>query len=179
MDNSMKKEQYFNYLGSLVFVSLILLFLFSLVFISRFALDDTGVLQDYVQSTKTLLDDIDEVQKEVESFNSNISRVDLKNIEIFDSSYGVIDSSYLNIKNTGAFFTLKFDHPIIEFNNYYLLDVDDNFTYFKGQRIIYGGNEGIIVEINDNTLEIYDLDTARINPVTKEGVLGVVIYEAN
>jgi hypothetical protein len=179
MDIYMKKEQLFNYLGSLVFVSLILLFLFSLVFISRIALDDSSGLQSYVESTKTLLDDIDKVQKEVESINSTSTRIDLKNIEVFDNTYGVTDSSYLNIADTGAFFTLKFGYPIIEYAQYYVLDVDSAFNYSKGQRVVYLMSEGIVVENNIDSLEIYNLNTARITTIQKSDVMGVVIYETN
>lgn len=175
----MKKEQVFNYIGSLVFVSIILLFLFSLVFISRFALDDTSGLQEYVESTKILLEEIDEVQQQVSNTSSNPTRIDLKNLNVFDSSYDIIDGSYKNIRDEGAFFTIKFNSTITENEKYFILEVDKEFDYVKGQRIIYLNNEGIVLENEENSLEVYDLETARIGTINKQDIEGVIIYEKN
>ena len=178
MNTTMKKEQVFNYIGSLVFISVILLFLFSLVFISRFALNDTGGLQEYVVSTKTLLEDIDEVQKEVRNETSP-TRIDLKNFHVFDESYGVEDISYLNNKDKESFFTLRFNSTIKETEKYYILEIDEDYEFIKGQRILFLENEGIVLENEENTIEVYNIETTRITTIKKEEIGGVIIYEKN
>jgi hypothetical protein len=57
--------------------------------------------------------------------------------------------------------------------------VDSSFNYSKGQRIVYLLSEGIVVEDNGDTLDIYNLNTARISTILKTDIMGVVVYETS
>ena len=176
----MKKKFLVNYLGSISFVLIILLFLVSIVLISRFALSEGGSFGDYVASTKDLLENIDEVEKEVVNIEKNVTRVPLSNINVFNgANYGVNGTSFLNLENGNSFFTLKFDYQIIDTQKYYLLNTTNGFQFKKGQKIIFENGEGIFLNDYGNAVEIYDLENSKITNIDRKKVLGVVIYEKN
>ncbi len=180
----MKRDFFVNYLGSLAFISIILLFLFSLLFISRFTLDEGGDLHNYVSSTKTLLDDIDEVEKNVNSINGSVSnRFSLYDVKLVGSDFGVLSESYINSNVGDSFFTLKFNYSILEFENYYIIDIDENFDFKNGQVVLFEEldndlvYEAIVLSDETNYIEAYNVGESKIENVLKKTILGVVIYE--
>ena len=175
------KERLLNYAFSLGFVVIILLFLISIVLISRFVLEDASPIGEHVNTTRTLLDDIEEVERSVE-ISKELRSYDNFNIEQLKCNHyeqEVSDISYLNIHDNKSIISLVFDSPINVINNsYYIkvndanrLDVGDNIIIQKNGNIYYGQ----IFNINDEGFKVINFENKGKMDIQFENILGKII----
>jgi len=119
-----KKEQFVNYLLSIGFIFLVVLFLSSMIFISRFVLSTAEApINQHIQITKNILDDIKEVKpSKNESYGGHLSkesylRVNYKNFNL-EKPY------FININKNKSIFTFRINGEIKNDNNIYYKKVD-------------------------------------------------------
>ena len=98
-----QRDTLMSYLVTLGFVIFLLLFLSSLVFLSRFVFSEDSQIGSYVNSTQNLLREVEQVQEEV--FRENLTQ---NNSYIkFPKNTQVEDMSALEIKDGKSFVTFK------------------------------------------------------------------------
>jgi hypothetical protein len=168
-----KKEKVLNYFLSIGFILFLTIFLSLIVIMSRFVLSGVTPIGAHVQSTQTLLEDIEQVQK-VASLNvADSSNTTIGRTGVFESysSFNELDIeiskiSYFNSEEDNSVISITFDGKVGSSDGVYYLEksvgelVKGDFIAFKVNGILKTGkflilNNGLIhVSSDDDILKI-------------------------
>ncbi len=161
-----------SYLVTLGFIIFILLFLSSLVFLSRLVLSQDSEFGTYVSSTQDLLKEIDRVQREV----NNVSLEKNDQYLEFPSSLEVLDFSSLGVSGK-SYITFTLNRPTFIHNStlYYVPNSTRDFD--DGDQLLLFSNESSYVMKRDSTLLFYNRDEKMFAQGKFEDIRGVVLYE--
>ncbi len=168
-----KKEKMLNYFLSIGFILFLTIFLSLIVIMSRFVLSGVTPIGAHVQSTQTLLEDIEQVKKAaslnaLDSSNSTISRT---GVHESYSSFNELDIeisqvSYFNSEEDNSVISVTFDGKVGSKDGVYYLEKTVNelkkgdFVAFKVNGILKTGkflilnNDLIHVSSEDDILKI-------------------------
>jgi hypothetical protein len=175
-----KNTNLFNYTLSIGFILLVMIFLISLVGISRSVLSDSETIRDHVQTTQDLLEDITEVELTVEE-NEKINGFNLGKNNIINYKQNILDISYININENKSIITLILDSELKEYNNVYYLKYKNLYEINKTDQIIYSLDNqiffGKVLEIELNILKVLNFETKEIDKITFDKVLGKIIVK--
>lgn len=175
-----KKESILNYFLILGFILVLVIFLSSIVLISRFVLSDVTPLGKHVQNTKDLLQDINEVEASTQQ-NENSSDITLNYDEIFirknHKIAEITNIARVNVNENKTIITMFIKAEVQNIDNIYFEIVKDPSSLTKGDMLIYGidKKEGSFVSIEDDLLIIYDFKNKRIEKISRDDFIGKII----
>lgn len=177
----MKKnnEKLVNYFLTVGFVIILLIILVSLLMISRFVLSEDSNLQRHVLSTKTLLEDIEEVEKNTrinETQESNNEEILIKE-EVF-SNFDILDYDFRKIGDKTVF-VLHLNNTISQTNDYIILNITNiNQSHINSKIIYENAKTAVITQIKeDNEIEIYDINQEELKLIKKENINGLILFK--
>jgi hypothetical protein len=173
-----------NYTLTVGFIFIIVIFISLLILISRYVLIDTSV-QNHVELTKNILDNINEVEKNLNQTN-NTQTI---NLEDFNPDYKVINLSqkfidgwsYFNSKENSSYFTFKFNKPIYNISDYFYI-LDFNFSsYKKGDPILFMYSQrptfGYFISFENNMkIYVYNPKIKSVIVINNRRFIGRVIF---
>jgi len=183
------KDKLLNYTLSVGFILLIVIFITSIILISRYVLADENALQQHVVSTKNLLDDIEKVEKTFE--NAEIIEVSSTNFNqknTINYQKNIIEHSYLNIKENTSIISFKLNKEIKEINNILYLEYENLNEINEDEMILYNMNQkGIILELenNENSINktnyiiVFNFEKQDTEKINFENILGKIILDNN
>lgn len=171
-----QNDKIMSYLVTLGFIIFILLFLSSLVFLSRLVLSQDSQLGSYVSSTQDLLKEIDRVQREV--LDVNITR---NNTYIsFPNNVSVNDMSSITTRSGKSYITFTLDRPtfiensMLFFEPLNINEIDDGNLVLLESGIkgyaLYSGEESY-------DFSFYLLENRTFIQGDFETIRGVLLYE--
>lgn len=172
-------EKFFNYLLSLGFISLLLIILSSLLLISSMVLSNDTSIGKHVIGTRTLLEDIHEVQ-EVSLGISNSSEgvsVDFESlVEAKKLGVGVDEVVNLNINENKSILTLVVPSEISNKDNIYYELLKNNSVLKKGDLIVYGDDKKLasFILMDEEKILVNDFDESEIFSVSLDEKIGKV-----
>lgn len=174
-------EKIFNYMLTIGFVLLLVIFMVSLIGISRFVLADTSNFRQHVIDTSNLLQDIDEVERNtrlLENESQNLIDENLISFKLSQKSYNIVDYSFAELNENKSVLVLHIDSEIFENNNHIGIIPNSLENLSVHDVIMYNGSKvGSIVKINENTFEIFDFDGENIVSIFKEEVEGLILFK--
>jgi len=176
------KKQLVEYFLTIFFVLFLVGFFTLLITISQYVDKNSNTdLTEHIQTTKQLLENVDEVQKKVE--NKEQIKIETIDKNIINSKDNLINVMYINLesKNQGIL-SLVFDKKIeIIENIYYMkykniteIQIDDLVVFKKNKRVTYGK----YFRGSDGEFGIY-MDDKDIEFVTEDEIIGKYILEFN
>lgn len=176
-----KNVRIINYLLSIGLILLVMVFIISLMTISRFVLSDVTPVGIHVLNTKNLLQDINDVEKAA-SISSNLTSK-LKGDSFNFIGFNVTDIAYVNVNKNKSIVTMFFDREIGNIGNVYYVKIKNPDIIQKGEILIYE-NEGIqigeFVAITDGKeLIVNNLEDDRVEQILGINLIGSVFYKAN
>ena len=179
-----KKEKMLNYFLSIGFILFLTLFLSLIVLMSRVVLSDVTQIGAHVQSTQSLLEDIEQVQKAAtfniaDNSNSTLSRA---RVTERYSSFNELDVeisqvSYFNSKKDNSVISLTFKGNVGEEDGVYYLEktvsqlVKGDFVAFRVNGILKTGKYLIF---NNDLIHISSSDD--IVKINENQLLGKIFY---
>lgn len=181
----MKTEtKLFNYILSIAFIVFIVLILGSLIFIGRYVLSEENVVGDYVTSTKSLLDDVNEVDVPIDEVFS-CTNVDQRNIERFKfNSFedSITGFSVLNVNKDKGIISFVFDSQIEQFGDLYYIVLKDETRLEEGFDVVYvteenGFDYGRVFSIENGGCKIFNAESKEVVNVAREDILGKVLFK--
>lgn len=174
-----------NYFLTICFILLIVVFVISLIAMSKLVLTGIDPIQRHVADTQTLLDDIQEVEKvTTDKLNTTFDASFLDESEYFEFNYkgfGVTDISYRNVNQNKSIVTFFFDKSIGEIEGYYYVIVQNLSSLAQGDQLIYLSPEGTetgkyISHEEDGTIILGKTTSSQLRQVPKEWLLGKVFF---
>lgn len=176
-----KKDKLFNYTLSVAFILLIVIFLTSIISISRYVLSDGNAIQEHVVTTKNLLEDIERVEKSVETQeNTEIKTVTSvsRNKKISNYDNNIIQTNYLNVNENKSILTFTLNKEIIELNGIYFTNYANKNEIEKSDIILYNVKEqGSVLTKNDEKIKVFNFETSETEDIEFGNILGKIIYE--
>jgi len=177
-----KKKLLINYLFSIGFIFLIVIFLSSIVFISRTVLSNAQEpISDHVKNTQNILEDILEVESITKSSAQNSSNYINNNNKFLNSnstSLKIFDEAYINVDENKSIFTFFIDGEIVKLNNSYYKKLKNFSKLLTKDTIAYNSNEiGNILEIKNEKLKVLNSNTHKIDSINSNDILGIVFLE--
>ena len=186
------KEDLFNYVLTIAFVLLILIFLVFIVQISRYVFSDVGQIKDHVVLTHDLLEDIGDVEVAVLSKDSNLdlandldnvnNNINLSLINFVSFQKDLTGAAYINMNENKAVLSLVFSSEVSQIDGIYYLKIKNLSSIDKGDKILYKINElksvfGVarVFVVHDNSLEVFDIQTKELISIDADKLLGKVI----
>ncbi len=189
----MKKtnENIFNYTLSIGFVFLIVVFLISLIGITKYSLSNENPVKEHVTSTKSLIDDINEVEKSVvkKEDESKTEEVKTEPGDFFITNFDdeIADLSYLNmIKQQKGLVTFVFNSSIGVYENIYYVSLSDKYSIDKKDIIIYHVDDLVKVGkvfdvqfIEDEGFYKYKVidEVNHVDEIRKSNIFGLVLFK--
>lgn len=175
-----KKDKLLNYTLSVGFILLIVIFLTSIISISRYVLSDGNAIQEHVVTTKNLLEDIERVEKSVETQeNTEIQTITTsKNKKIANYEKNIKQISYLNINENKSILTFTLNKEIKELNNINYIEYENQSFIEKNDVILYNVKEkGVILTNNQEELKVFNFESSETEEIEFGNILGKIIYE--
>lgn len=173
-------ERYLNYLFTLGFILLIVIFIVSIVLISRVVLSEKTTIGEHVKNTQLLLEDISQVEK---NYNNTFTQSPNRFLKLELSDLNVTDISYYTINENKSILTLILDSPIDKINNIYFIKIKDFNKVKNNEILVYNFNENIkfarFIGLENNLYIFSDLNNEKIEKVDKSQILGRLIYSKN
>lgn len=173
-------ERYLNYLFTLGFILLIVIFIVSIVLISRVVLSEETTIGEHVKSTQLLLEDINQVEK---SHNDTLAQSANNFLRLDLSDLNVTGISHYTINENKSILTLMLDSPIDKIDNTYFVKIKDFSKIKNNEVLVYNFNEeikfGRFIGLEDNLYIFSDLNNEKIEKVDKPQILGRLIYSKN
>lgn len=176
-------QKLFNYALSIGFIVLIVVFIFSLVVISRAVLSDTNPIRDYVENTRSLLDDVSDVEVQIDDVEGvQIDDRDLLRLKFNNYQENILEVADLNINENKSILTVVLNSKIGVRNNVYYLIVKNSSELNKGYEVVYediGGNLefGKVFSVSGNDLKILNVDSKEILTINVNDILGKVLLK--
>jgi len=174
------KDKLLNYTLSVGFILIIVLFLTSIILISRYVLADENAFQQHVVTTKNLLDDIEKVEKSVENAEevefSQVSSIDKKKTHNYENN--IVEHSYLNIKNDTSIISFKLNKNIKEVNNVLYLEYKNSSEIEANEIILYNLNQKGIVLSKNESVTIFNIQKQDTEKIKFENILGKIVLDS-
>lgn len=173
----------FNYILSIGFILLIVLFLISLIGISRSVLSGSLIVKEHVHNTQNLLQDISEVEKSVEenTKTEDTAQITSENIKTSNFKNNILDASYTNINENKSVITFILNSEISQENNTYYLKYKNQTEIEKNDIILYYDKDefktGKITTIAEQSLKVININTMHMEEITTTNILGKIITE--
>lgn len=174
--NKKKDEGYLNYLLTLGFILLIVIFIVSIVLISRIVFTDSTSIGEHVINTKDLLEDISDVKQ---PSNNTLNIEDLNIVKYNDLE--ISDISFHNINENKSVLTVFLNNEIETNEGYYYMKIKNIENLKKGANLVYYNTNGdfidcaFFVDFNKENL-ILTKDDEKIIDIEKDKILGKFIY---
>lgn len=174
------RKNMMNYILSIGFIFITVLFLTALFGITRFVLADADSVQSHVISTRDLLEDIERVEQAAQKVNETPVLIPRTFIDL-NSSYASLNSSSLrNVANSKGVAAFKFNQPLLQEGDLYYFAVSDIDKLSKGQLVLYSNSleEGLFVSFEEDDLEVYLylVTEDRYVRVPQSEIRGVVFF---
>lgn len=173
-----KQSRLVNYTLSMGLIILILLFLIALVQISRYVLEDTSPVVGHVTSTRDLLSNIEAVEKNVEESRilDNVNFNNLRCTDHLEADIKRIDT--YNMPDGTGIVTYILKDRVQRFNDTYYLEVNSLDDLKIGEHIVFRRskfNEGVIYDIEEETIKVVNFDTKNSYEISIKDVIGKVV----
>lgn len=177
-----KNVMLLNYVLSIGLIILVVIFLVSLITISRFVLSDVTPLGAHVINTKSLLEGINEVERTALLTNSTDSSQH-NYLQLNDIGFQVTDISYLNVNKNKSIVTMFFDSPIGSINDQvYYVEVKTVDSLIKNELLIFedvNTRFGKFVSVNDDgDLVVVNVETQKVDEINPSKLVGRIFYIA-
>lgn len=178
------KDRLLSYTLSVGFVVLILIFLILLITISRFVFEGTNTITDHVTETKTILDNIQEVERSVDSTDS--AKIDTIKLDVLENNYekDIQDVSYMNIKDKTSIISLAFNSTIgVTDTGIYYLKLENISGLEQGEKIVFKSDSqirtGYVFTVKDDysLINIVNFDQKERLDINYSDVIGKVVLE--
>ena len=170
-----KKDRYINYILTLAFIFLIVLFLVSIVLISRVVFSDDTSIGAHLQETQDLIKDANEVKNSNQTFENHIDSIIYSD---YINNSLINETAIFDLNNNRSILTYVFDSKINKENGYIYLDIK-NLSNINNKEIILFKYEnkyelGLILEYDPKTqiANMKDLKKHQILDISKENILG-------
>ena len=166
---------------SMGFIFIIILFLTSIIIISRYVLSDENALQKHVVTTRNLLDDIEKVEKQVniqEDINIQENIDYLNDYETINFKNKVSEYSYLNIGGNNSIISFKLNKKIYKIDNVLYIKYINPQEIEEGDIIAFNlEDKGIIIDSSDDMISVFNIKTQDVQTVSYGNILGKIIYD--
>lgn len=178
----MKKKEYFvNYILTICFILLVVLFLISMIGISRVTLNESPQVRDHVGNAKELLDQIENNHNEIDSLSQ--TGIGSFGNGIYSPSFSIEDVSHLNIREDRAFITFRIDSQIKQEKNIYYVEIKDFKELSQGDLILLSDQETFekaeFLSLEEDHILAYDKQNNKIEQIDFENIKGVIVYIKN
>lgn len=171
-----------NYLLTISLVLLVIIFVVTLMSISRFVLSDFNPIGEHVMQTQNLLNEVGDVQEAV-----NSSKIVLNNDAYLSLSYKgfqATEIAYINVNSTRSIVTMFFNTEVGSINEeIYYFRINDSSNLNTGEILVFendGVRLGEFVSLNDEgEVLIIDSYDQKVLEVPINSVFGRVFYTGN
>lgn len=174
-----KEDKYLNYLFTLGFILLIVIFIVSIILISRVVLSEDTQLGEHVKSTKTLLEDIiqvDDIKNQTYLEKSDIFKLDF-------SELNVTDIAFRNVNENKSILTVFLTSEIVKENEIYYIKIKDINSLQNNNLIAYKSDGNIYIGkfrgIEDEEHVFIESELNLAGKIENSQILGLVIYKKN
>jgi len=174
------KENFLNYILSMGFIILIIIFLSSIVFISRYVLSNSdNVIENHVKITQIFLDDIKEVESITKSDNLSLNS-NIENIDFFKVNYNdfiVSKPHIINLKDNTSIFTFYINGEIGNVDNTYYKKIKNLSVIDKKDIILYEESRvGIVLEVKHEEVKVLNEKNNIVEVTSFDKILGKVFF---
>lgn len=177
---SKSNEKFFNYLLTIGFILILVIFSVSLIGISRMVLSDESNFQQHVITTTTLLQDIEEVEKTTrnqENQTQVLIEEELIKEKLEQNSFNITDYSFTNLEDKTVL-VLYLDSKIFQIDKYIIVEITSVDNLSVNDKIIYFSDEvGSVVDIEKDYIRIYSFERKIIEEVPKNEIRGLILFE--
>lgn len=176
-----KDERYLNYLFTLGFILLIVIFIVSIVLISRVVLSDQSSISEHVKSTQSLLDNINDVESLKNHTDESSSAVTFLRLNL--AGLNVTDISYYNVNENKSILTMFLTSQIENVGDVYYMKIKNFSTIQKNEVLVYNFNDeiryGKFLDIDENLYIFNEINNDKVEKTDKSQILGRLIYDKN
>ena len=172
-----------NYFLTICFILLIIVFIISLIAMSKLVLTQIEPIQKHVADTRNLLEDIHEVEKATTNKTNleDISKFGKKNYFEFNyKGFNVTSLSFNNVNKNKSIVTFFINKPIGESEGIYYIAIDNLDELANGDTIVYlsdlGTQTGRFISFQEGKLLVEESENTQITQIPKEWFLGKVFY---
>lgn len=175
-----KNMKLINYFLSIGLTLLVVIFLISIITISRFVFSDVTPIGEHVINTKILLDDVNEVQKSKEE-GVNVSLTADDFLRVSHLSLNITDFAYINVNEDKSIVTMFIDSEIgnIENTTYYV-KIKDYGTLQRGEPVVYVGDwyrTAEFLSIRGTNAIVIDYEDDALVEIKVDDLVGRVLYQ--
>lgn len=176
------QEKVIRYLLTIGFTLFIFIVLFLFLIVSRLVLSDTTLFGEHVKTTKTLLENIDKVEKAATqdpNLEQNYTYKQNNAFLRFNYVYvNVTDISYRNFNENRSVITLIVDKNIYStFDGIYYFKIENISSIEKGEILVYNSIEpkvGEFLEFEESVAVIANSESKSIEKINLEDIMGRV-----
>lgn len=174
-------EKLNNYFLNIGFVLLLVIFLVSLIGISRVVLSDNSNFQQHVISTSSLLQDIEEVEKNTKLLENQTQKLINRNLityKLESNSFDITDFSFKKINENKSLLVIHTKEEIFQIDNFIGIKPNNLSNLQVNDVVIYFENQiGAIIEFKEEKVEIFNFEKEIIESIQKEEILGLILFE--
>jgi len=166
-----KNQQFVNYLLTIGFIFLVVLFLTSIVFISRGVLSNPQFINSSVKDLKpNILENINEVETLTKITKNNtlnlpLNKVDFDFFKIQSNDFSLNDSFFLNINKNKSIISFRINGEIGSIGNrIFYKKIKNSSNILKKDIVVYSKSRiGQVLSVNkDLEIKVLNLDTNKI-----------------
>ena len=179
-----QKKRLLNYFLSMAVILLVVVFLLSLVSISRYVMDDSALLSSHVNDTKNLLENVDEVSKAAERQERDNRTLITKEgafLRLQYKGFNVTDVAYKNVHENKSIFTVIMDESIEERDGIYYVGISNYSRMAKGDVVAYEEDGEVVigeyVDIEEGRFIFREVGTTNLVEIQRSRLLGYVIFQ--